>query len=1109
MKRTIPALLAAIVLTALPLTAAADDYYSEDPLVMTADFAVLKSVNNSLPNAHYRPKLADLPKLAEQAARNALPVGGDRRSDTGYRPTEFGGVYAGYFDADYKAVERPPDRAVEVLGADILLGGEEYTPKDGYVPAEAWSVTLDYALMCAYKALGKAINRSVLFFTGYGELDNSPFVSRITTPVRAEARGRYSAAEVFTTRSNKADYWEKAVSDGVITGGESPGSPVTTGQFSLLVSKLAHLYGEPVLTDLESEYLLEVYGSELPYSLPAEQFDAVKYLLARGIALDSYNYFAPIDRDTLLDILMRLKDVQSRETFKTVQITAPPELLQKGYYPIELDTGEPGVKVLSEAEIVTYARPGSYDYFVKRVPGKTVYYANGAEEIPYVESKARSHTGTPLAGSEYLGIVSLNGSGWYRFRIPAALPPEALYGGCLTINTPVYEAALTAPGSGSRPSTVISLSAPVRLASAGYFEIQAGGGWYDCNGSSPYDRRDFSDADGAEFTDITRDKAYAQSADEVLPADPLSANIPTSQPLSLSRTLPFISLSAPASPQSGGTSQTLSLPSLSARSAALSRASALFKSSHTVTAEFDDPGRYTFDGIPLPKKLGGDVTITNDGNTYTFSGLKEKGELYDRLRMIPDSKIKPTAEGYAYERGVLLIDVNYFKENGAIAGWERLPNNQILLYAPHQNVYIDSDLHRIISGTTVYDTPPEIPLAYEKGEKLLVDYRAVTGWTRNDFRLLTCSGGRMTIARNDMRVKGENPLTYRQTTTSAGVPTDQWVTLYRDSKLLLNGSYSLANYFVYRDFRASASRSEDTLYSFGFGVQDDSTFERTFGVKIPEQYAVSSRILTQDSASGGVEYDPELGYLFTLSEEPGALIPLSIGGGKIIDANANRVTEDGEIEPAPVGVAAYLIPDYGSSPPPGSKFFYGTAPAESDGKTVTVNGKKLDAAAGKFRTLFIPSDLRGRVVSFVTARFEPLSEGTIKPRPAFGTGEPQSQPDWEHFNLEQTLVSLDASLSVGVYAALAFIPRVVTVMLILLIILSLITNFKPWRDFCTEHFDIYRFLTAGRQSVETINQYRMTFSLVAALAVLGLFQNGTVLAVIGAIVRSVIGILIR
>ena len=109
--------------------------------------------------------------------------------------------------------------------------------------------------------------------------------------------------------------------------------------------------------------------------------------------------------------------------------------------------------------------------------------------------------------------------------------------------------------------------------------------------------------------------------------------------------------------------------------------------------------------------------------------------------------------------------------------------------------------------------------------------------------------------------------------------------------------------------------------------------------------------------------------------------------------------------------------------------------------------------------------------------------------------------DWEKFKFKNLIQTADDAITIATIALLNFIPRIAIFLFLSLIGLSLITDVKIWQIFCDRVFDIYKFFTIGRQDVHTINTFNLFWTSILALAVFGLFMEGTIINVIAWLAR--------
>ena len=77
---------------------------------------------------------------------------------------------------------------------------------------------------------------------------------------------------------------------------------------------------------------------------------------------------------------MRIKDEDSRLTFKEIQLTAPVDLLAAGYYPTAVASYQAPVEVLEDRQ--DYTAYTTYDYFVEVVDSIQFKSEVGGVSIP-------------------------------------------------------------------------------------------------------------------------------------------------------------------------------------------------------------------------------------------------------------------------------------------------------------------------------------------------------------------------------------------------------------------------------------------------------------------------------------------------------------------------------------------------------------------------------------------------------------------------------------------------------------------------------------------------------------------------------------------------------
>lgn len=398
-------------------------------------------------------------------------------------------LYDGWVDLENSGTTKPEGatREGEILGYDIYaklgekyvateeittydrLGNPVLTPvsyayENGGVYTAADKVNYTWAVTQLYRAVGVEQVEYYVLTEGRepyeGEpsdkptydINSSPLAQFITMATKGVDLSAV-ISNVYATRTNPDTYLEIATRDclGVVPAADRESQTLTIGEFCLLAYKLMDLYGEPVLTEKETYLLLEAYGQDLPYGLPEVQLEAIKYLLARGIIESDMNWRDDITFADASTILMRVKDKDSRLTFKEIQLTTDVALLSKGYYPTTVSTYQSPIEITDQFN--GYDTYTTYDYFVEVVPNIQFRSANGNFSIPFIGTGYDNVDGV-RAGTSYLGRVTVDHKQFYHFRVERSGVDTIGVGGSVYINTAQGTDAparysLPLPGSGN------------------------------------------------------------------------------------------------------------------------------------------------------------------------------------------------------------------------------------------------------------------------------------------------------------------------------------------------------------------------------------------------------------------------------------------------------------------------------------------------------------------------------------------------------------------------------------------------------------------------------------------------------------------------------------
>lgn len=444
-------------------------------------------------------------------------------------------LYEGFMDLESRGPYKPEGatRAGEILGYDIYARrGEFFREADGDIRREdggiltpTSNVSSMWAIINTYRAVGvelrnvnaKVYNRwveddrrAIAAIRGREwDINGSPVVGRLTGNLIATYDGDAKPViEAYVSRTDPKLYLDRFTQvdrmswvSNMPTANELTGEVnadadskyITLGEFCVLVQHMMETYGEPVIIDQEKLMLLEAYGRVMPHYLSPIQYDAVEYLMCRGIITETDMPWTEwVTFEDATEILMRVKDVDSRHTFKQIQLTTDVSMLEQGYYPTDVGVTTEEV-ITAEAVDVQYERAKSYDYFVELNADTTFHDKNGNSVQPYV-CESKDGYAKPLENAVYLGVYDFGSSKYYRFQVPIGAQSD----GRVWINT-------TDP-DGDKP---------------GQLSLEYGGGWYHsvegstvhgANDSIWLSRTNFSPSDAILWVDSGRFSEAAQKS---------------------------------------------------------------------------------------------------------------------------------------------------------------------------------------------------------------------------------------------------------------------------------------------------------------------------------------------------------------------------------------------------------------------------------------------------------------------------------------------------------------------------------------------------------------------------------------------------------------------
>jgi hypothetical protein len=211
-----------------------------------------------------------------------------------------------------------------------------------------------------------------------------------------------------------------------------------------------------------------------------------------------------------------------------------------------------------------------------------------------------------------------------------------------------------------------------------------------------------------------------------------------------------------------------------------------------------------------------------------------------------------------------------------------------------------------------------------------------------------------------------------------------------------------------------------------------------------------------------------------------------------------------ELLQAPVGVVSHLIDetyrDASGQSTVTTAVYWGTLSGSFNGNTFTNGGYVLRPVSGadiSFRVLRTTASediwayTGESLINMETAKDS--SEQEVKNTIVTGESQYKVAIDWNKYKFNVLMSHADDVMTILIIFVLNILPRVGMFLFLILLTLSMIADVKIWQIFCDKVFDVYKFLTFGRQNIHTINMLRLFLTSIVAIAVFFLFMDGTII----------------
>lgn len=920
--------------------------------------------------------------------------------------------------------------------------------------------------------------------------------------------------------------------------------PITLGQFCVYVREFMELYGEPIMSEEEEKILLRVYGKNLPYYVGSTSLydgnnvlDAIKYLAAKGIIKfensTTYDFLSPLKIADMYSILAAVKDRDSRFTFKDVELAIDPELDSLGYYDTTLIGEQNPIRDMS----FDIGASSYYDYLVPKDVVNVEDDTLLLDDICLISTKGKrkyvSNTGIIILDSEpvYGGYIHLKihaGNSYTKdylfnkkyFRISWKGAKSNQYyelitgGGVYNKNGSKKRLKQTEFSSAYSSDKFLSAKRKEEFLDGGMVPLAPGIPIRFCIGvNDSIDKVSFkvnpSDASGQPLTDLLTN-------DSVKVGDvTISKGLKTT-------TLQYYTVS--------GCKDLADFRSRIANSNSGGRYTeyeAFCQDGENILVNYD----YLQDvGIATRYiELGDDVLLLTTPTNNIYLCRKQRwivvgNTIYD----MPSNSMM-----YYKKDGKLFVDYR------AAMGWA----GDFYVFQDNNGTITLSDNTRISAVLT-----NKLVIHQALGNSSLKVAGHYEGVTKSIVLSSTYP-----LANYFIYSGSDTDFLFTFKLKDVSIGSKKATSLYKSDKVARTKLKELLGVdapdswlvYIYQLSRTSSKKNPPGLtYSSEYGYiytppdKLDKWRERYYNTCMVNKKTIKGTkkeykdddIVLPFISSGGKIYDinfnkfqmggknlkygyaPEL-FAKTKDIDTSCYVRWRPGDNKSDKSTSSGSSSEIKILQAPTGVinifAGLDNMSHTTVRPNSYPIYLGTMKLSvgvntSSGKPVQCLGVSMwnygslgDDGLKEFRILRTTrtSYILGTVVEDWMTAVDP-DRVASKEKPALSLGASLVGFDWDKFEFQNLLLHADDWITIATIIVLNFVPRIAMFLFLTLIALSLITNVKFWILFCDRIFDVYKFLTFQRKDVHTVDTFTMFWSSILALAVFGLFMDGTILNLI-------------
>lgn len=252
--------------------------------------------------------------------------------------------------------------------------------------------------------------------------------------------------------------------------------------------------------------------------------------------------------------------------------------------------------------------------------------------------------------------------------------------------------------------------------------------------------------------------------------------------------------------------------------------------------------------------------------TLTISGDDPYGSYMSLLTTTGSAESNTTNfPVYVKDNKNVMVSTKWLQKKKLITSVQKMDDNKFLLFGQSQQIIIDKEKHRIITGSVICDVEESDPLIiYDSAnDNAYIDYRAVIGIAQQ-WMLFKTTTGNISITVND---KIDSNKKYSTITPLLGesystqVMIDAPATKIEEKNevyMNLEDTYSLSNYIIYKQRKSGAEGDYLIIFKPRVSKKDvvsERKLQSLLYITLPEQYTCSVYKLTADGIDDAMPKD--------------------------------------------------------------------------------------------------------------------------------------------------------------------------------------------------------------------------------------------------------------